>query len=386
MSKINRRTFISGSSLLTAGAISGLGFSINKEDQKRFNSLQSIVKFTRDGLDLSPTEYATILYDMKDKIAPDHYTRGGVIEDLEKKFAGILGKESAIFMPTGTMANHIAIRKLAGVNKKVIVQADSHISRDSGDCATELSGVTLVNMNPGQPSFSYDDLMREMKRLSQNRVKKPVGAISIESPVRRHDNKVFPFEEMKKISAYARQQGIGMHLDGARLFNASAHTGIGIKQYTGLFDTVYVSMYKDFNAPSGAILAGSNEFINNLYNTRRMFGGGMPQSWPFAVIPLKYADSFTNDYKLAMKNAEILFELLSSNKSIKIETIKNGTNVFKLHLNSFDPEIFRETLIKKGIELPKPSGNIFTMKINPTLNRKAPEWIANQFEKAITEA
>ena len=139
----------------------------------------------------------------------------------------------------------------------------------------------------------------------------PVGAISIESPVRRTNGQVFDFEEMKKICAYCRTRQIGTHLDGARMFLASAYTGISPAQYAALFDTVYVSMYKYFNAASGAVLAGSKALLSDLYQTRRMFGGGLQQVWPFAAVALRFIDGFEERFRKAADTADEVIRLLT---------------------------------------------------------------------------
>ncbi len=102
--------------------------------------------FTGDGLDLTPLDYSKLLVKLAEegKIKPDSYSLGGSIEELELKFAKLLGKESAIFMPTGTLANQIAIRSLANGASKVIVQDTSHIYNDSGDCLQTLSNLNLI--------------------------------------------------------------------------------------------------------------------------------------------------------------------------------------------------------------------------------------------------
>lgn len=382
MTRLSRRTFFRTSGI-AAAALPLMGMKpVNGTPKKLLKQLGSIVKFTRDGIDMLPVEYADLLSRLADegKIPVDSYSRGGVVELLEEKFARLLGKESAVFMPTGTLANQIAVRKLAVTGRRVIVQAESHLYNDSGDCAQTLSGLNLIPLNPGKVGFTLEDIMNTIETTNRGRVKNRVGVISIESPVRRQHNALFDFGEMQRISAFARKQGIALHLDGARLFNASGHTGISPKEYAALFDTVYVSMYKDFNAASGAILAGTKEFTKDLYHTRRMFGGGMPQVWPFAAVALHYADSFLEDYRQALQRAKKLFTLLENNNSLKIERIVNGSNVFLLHLLKGDPERFRESLLKENIELPPPGGfNGFVMKINTTLLRRSPEEIAEAF-------
>jgi threonine aldolase len=384
---MKRRGFIQSSGLAVGGISAGFGnLRPVKTQNDEIKALKKIIKFTRDGLDMGPTEYSWELSQLAEtsKIKVDYYSQGGTILELENKFADLLGKESAVFMPTGTLANHIAIRKLAGNRKRIIVQADSHIYRDSGDCAQTLSGINLIPLKPGKVEFTLDDLEEIIGRTQKNRVKTEIGAISIESPVRRHSNAMFDYEEMKKISEYARRNNLGIHLDGARLFNASGHSGISPSTFASLFDTVYISMYKNFNAASGAILAGSKDFTKDLYQTRRMFGGGMPQSWPFAAIALKYADSFIKEYQKAVKQSEKLFELFSKTPSFSIEEIQNGTNVFKLHLKNADPDKLKSSLDARGIEIPSPAGQTFTMKINVTLNRDTPENIAEKFISALS--
>ncbi len=387
MNKFNRRSFILSSGLIAGGVSTGFRFPSDKQVSKQLKTDRERVQFTRDGMDMTPLEISLLLQELaeKGKIQPDSYSRGGVVEELEEKFASILGKEIAVFMPTGTLANHIAIRKLAGNKRRVIVQADSHIYRDSGDCAQTLSKLNLLPLNEGKVEFTLEDVQGTLETNRQNRVRTPVGAISVESPVRRHNNAMFDYEEMKKISSFARGKNIGMHLDGARLFNAVIHSGIDTKDFAKLFDTVYISLYKDFNAPSGAILAGTREFTKDLYHTRRMFGGGMPQVWPFAAVALQYADSFIPEYKKALRNTEAFFKLLTEDPAFKIEKIPNGTNVFILKIQNTDLQKFRFSLLEKNTTLPAPlpDNSGFAMKVNTTLNRKTPEELSDTFKKAL---
>lgn len=384
MSELNRRDFVklSGASAL---GVPFLSFS-NPGSETLLNNIQQKVKFTRDGIDFSPEEYAALLSKLmtKTKLVPDSYSRGGVVEGLEKKFANLLGKESAVFMPTGTLANQIAIRKLAGNRKKVIVQAESHIYNDSGDCAQNLSGLNLIPLAEGKTTFTLDEVKAAIRRTNNGRVKTDVGAIMIESPVRRTDNEMFDYDEMKKISEFARQNNIKIHLDGARLFNAVAHSEISVKEFSSLFDTVYISMYKNFNAASGAILAGSKEFCKELYHTRRMFGGGMPQVWPFALVALNYSDSFLPEYKKAMLQFNKFNSLISKEKQFKIEKVANGTNVFKLYVETENIDKFRENLINENVVLPKPvTRNMFKLKINTTLNNMPAELLVSIFKRSV---
>ena len=384
---MKRRTFIKSGSVAAISVATPLaGFSGNPsigEPEKEKN----MVKFTRDGLDLSTREYSALLNEIVDTngIEADSYSRFGVVEELEKRMAEILGKESAVFMPTGTLANNIAVRELSGSDDRVIVQTESHLYNDSGDCAQKLSNLNLIPLAPGKATFSLDEVKDAVERTKKGRVKTGVGVISIESPVRRKDNEIFGFETMKNITDYARKNGIRLHLDGARMFNACIHSGKNPAEFAAMFDTVYVSLYKDFNAASGAILAGTKEFTKELFHVRRMFGGGMPQVWPFAAVALHYIDSFLTDYTESVKRAEKLFALLEKSPAFKIEKIVNGTNVFKLHTDITDREKFRNNLKDRNIVIPEPDKSFegFKMKINPTLLRSTHEKIAGAFFESI---
>ncbi len=384
MTKFGRRNFIK-TGILSALSLPLYSFtSANKSNINNYKNAS--VKFTRDGLDLNPAEYSALLAKLTSEknIIADNYSRGGIVEELENKMANLLGMESAVFMPTGTLANQIAIRKLAGNNKKVIVQAESHIYNDSGDCAQNLSSLNLIPLAKGKTNFTLKDVKEAVLRAKNGRVKTNVGVIVIESPVRRTDNAMFDYEEMKKISEFARQNNIKMHLDGARIFNAVAHSGIPANEYTKLFDTVYVSMYKDFNAASGAILAGTSDFCKDLYHTRRMFGGGSPQVWPFAVVALHYSDTFLPEYNKAMKQFDKFEQLISKESKLRIEKITNGTNVFKFYVETKDIELFRKRLLDEGIILPRASSeNMFKLKINTTLNEITPKLLVEKFKNSI---
>ncbi|MBD3857251.1 MAG: DegT/DnrJ/EryC1/StrS family aminotransferase, partial [Acidobacteria bacterium] len=230
----------------------------------------------------------------------DYYSNGGVVADLEKRMAEILGKERAVFLPTGTLANHLAIRLLCEHRgRRVVTQAESHVANDVGDDSEVLAGLRVLGLAPGEVDFTLEDVQAEDARARAGRVKVRIGAISIESPVRRKLGGVFDFEELSRISAWAESEGIGRHLDGARLFIGAAYTGIPVKSWAGLFDTVYVSLWKYFNAGSGAILAGPADLLDGLFHTRRMYGGSLIRGWVYAAVALHFLDGFEERFPAA---------------------------------------------------------------------------------------
>src|SRR5216684_2684666 len=166
------------------------------------NAAERIVQFRSDGLGLSPQAYTRLLAQIAETrgIAEDDYSRDGVVAELETRIAALLGKEAAIFLPTGTLANHLALRLLARHGRRILVQRESHLYNDEGDCAQQLSGLVLVPLAAGRASFSLAEAAAEIAGPPEVRVATPFGAISIETPVRRMAGEAFDFTEMRRIA------------------------------------------------------------------------------------------------------------------------------------------------------------------------------------------
>ncbi len=189
---------------------------------------------------------------------------------------------------------------------------------------------------------------------------------------------------MQNVCALAREKQIGLHLDGARIFLASAYTGISPARYASLFDTVYVSLYKYFNAASGAILAGPKRLLDGLYNTRRQFGGGLAHAWPLATVALHYIDGFEDRFRSAVASSERLFQQLESSGRFRLERIQPGSNLARLRLQKGDPAKFRARLAQKAIYVaaPDPAGAIL-VAVNETVLRRPVEDLAREFMGAL---
>ena len=322
-------------------------------------------------------------------IEADSYSRGGVVEKLEIRFAEMLGKESAVFMPSGTLANHLAVRQLCGTRQKAIVQEQSHLFNDSGDCVTRLSGITLVPLAPGQPSFTVEELEQAVERSGDARVASPIGAVMVESPVRRQSGQVVPFEQMRAITEFCKVRGLGSHLDGARLYMMSAATGVSPKKYAALFDTVYVSLYKYFGAPFGAILAGTSEFADDLYHERRMFGGSLSSSYIAAALALKGSEDFEARFAASMERATVLLAGLDTLEGITVERFRNGSNIFPIILGpEVGAEVFVAALRRRAVFVytddHEPSR--IPLTVNPTILRRSTEELVEAFREALSES
>jgi threonine aldolase len=380
MPSIHRRTF------LKCAATPAVGLALSPSLSAQVPQANRVL-LTGDGLSLSPVEHARLLTKIvgQSDFGRDTYLRGGSVEALEGRFAALLGKERALFFPTGTLANHLAVRALAGERRRVLVQEESHFYRDEGDCGQLLSGLNLVPLGPGRTTITAGEVAKAVEEASGPPYPAPVGAIAIESPVRRTRGQVFDIDEMRAISTFARARQIGLHLDGARLFLASAYTGISPAQYAALFDTVYVSLYKYFNAPFGAILAGPRPLVERLATLRHQFGSLVYQGWQAAAVALDSLEGFTDRYQAAVRNGETLLRLLEADGRIRIERIKAGSNIFGITLASGNAlDVLRERLSQVGIVLGGARNATFgTIQINETVSRRPPDELARAFRNAL---
>jgi threonine aldolase len=322
-------------------------------------------------------------------IVPDSYARGGTVERLEHRFAELLGKEAAVFMPTGTLANHLVIRRLCGVKPRAVVPEQSHLYNDTGDCVPRLSGINLMPLAPGRPYFTLAELHEALQRSVTGRVRSLVGAVMIESPMRRQHGQIMPYADMVEVTRFCKTQGIATHLDGARLYMMAAATGISPQQYASHFDTVYVSLYKYFGAPFGAILAGPGACLNDLYHERRMFGGGLASASLAAALALKGLEGFAERFGAAMARGTDLIDRLNKHKGIKVRRFPHGSNIFPVALDpGVDVETFLAALRRAWIFLFPDEGSAsqLHLTVNTTILRQPNEAILTAFEQALDAA
>ena len=349
------------------------------------------VLFYGDGTPIDNEYYLKRLSHLSEssRLKEDNYSLGGSVTELETSMANLLAKEQAVFMPTGTLANHLAIRKLTGMRKRAIVLEQSHIYQDSGDTLQNLSGINLIPLGGNRPYFTLEELENNLESSKNQRVENPVGAVVVESPVRRCQGRIMPIEEMKKVTDFCRYEKIGTHLDGARMFQMSATTGIPPEEYAQLFDTVYVSLWKYFGAPFGAIIVGSHDFCTDLYHYRRMFGGGLPSASLAAALALDGSRSFLSQQINSMKIGNKLFERVNSSKNIEISEIPGGSNIFEAHVSpEVDIDRLYSYLSKHGIQMPPnpDKSKMFFININPTILNKPIQELEKIFLSAVEES
>lgn len=317
-----------------------------------------------------PVKTAARLAELVQKGKPrDSYIAGGAVTELEQRFATMLGKEDCAFLPTGTLANHVAVRILAGEATRVIVQHESHLYRDESDAAQLLSGLNLIDLAPGRAGPSLDEIKAAVDEAENGPYPLKVGAISLESPVRRAKGELLDPAALQGIAAYARGKAIRLHLDGARLLLAPP--GYDIAGAAGLFDTVYVSLYKYLDAPFGAVLAGGKADIARARALRHQFGGTIYQAWPCAVLALAALDDFEARHKAAFAAADQLFGALEKAGAAKARPAPNASNIRQLVLNPKIAEGVFDRMREAGVRLARPDKDgAIDFWINDTVSRR----------------
>jgi threonine aldolase len=195
---------------------------------------------------------------------------------LEERTAALLGKEAALFFPTGTMANQTAIWLLARPGTEILVDANSHIVHLEMAGASAFAGVQL-RLVPSHGAMM--DAVSFRQTIRPHSVHTPAASlVCIENTHNGAGGRVTPLSELRAMSDVAREHDLPVHLDGARLWNAAAATGTGLAEFAACADTVMVSFSKGLGAPVGAALAGAAPLIAGGRSARRRFGGGMRQS------------------------------------------------------------------------------------------------------------
>lgn len=261
----------------------------------------------------------------------DRYQDGGVVAMLERAFATLLGKEDCAFFPSGTLANQVAVRVLCGDNQRALVQHESHLYRDESDGAQRLSGINLLPLAPGRASPTLAEVREAFDQSENGPFPMKIGAVSLESPVRRADGEMVPLPLVRDIATFAREHGARLHLDGARLLLAPPAFDVGA--YAAQFDTVYVSLYKYLDAPFGAVLAGSKQDIAQAREWRHVFGGALYQAWMPALLAHDALPGFREDIAKAHARVRQLVDAVVAGGKVRERSSPDASNIFWLEMD-----------------------------------------------------
>jgi threonine aldolase len=339
------------------------------------------INFITVGEMVDPQEYAVRLLAVCQQmnIEADRFGDGGCVAALEQQFQAITGKEKAKFMPTGTMANQLAIKLLSGNKDKVFVLEASHTYRDEADAAQILHGKRLVPLGNNEPYFNLAELKEKLRYFKEEEsFPAQPGALALEVPVRRCDNRVDSYEQLKKVSDFCRENNIPVHMDGARLYMAAAWSGRSIKEYANLADTLYISLYKYLGASAGAILCGKAALIDQLPVLMKMHGGSMYHNWTNAAMVLNQLEGFEQRLAKAKPKGEALISQLNKLKGIRITPHKNGCSNYKMELSGVATDAFRQRLSDEGIR-----AGLTSFVINETILYRSNDDLFDSFKRAI---
>lgn len=277
----------------------------------------------------------------------DIYGKGQIIESFQEKMATYLGKECAVFFPSGTMAQQIALRIWCdekGV-KKVAYHPLSHLEIHEEDGLKELHHIDTVLLGDEAGLIGLEDVLN----LDQD-----IACLLLELPQREIGGQLPDYKTIVEISEYCKANGIRLHLDGARLFEILPHYQKSAAEICGLFDSVYISFYKGIGGLAGAILAGDKEFTQQSKVWKRRHGGDLISLYPYILSSDYYFDMRISKMELYYENAIELAMLFNSCPSIQTKPTVPVSNMFHVHITRPKEQleaVLKEVYYKTGVGL-----------------------------------
>ena len=264
------------------------------------------------------------------EVGDDQYGEDPTVNELQDRVAALLGKDAALFLPSGTMANQVALRVLTRPGDDVIVNRESHVVWHEAGAAAANSGVQLTEIGAaGRFTAAEFEAARKPREFLMY---PPTTLVQVENTHNRAGGIVFPSDEAKRIREAAERHDIATYMDGARLWNAAAATGVSLSDLAAPFDLVAVSLSKGLAAPGGALLAGTQDIIARAVRYRRMLGGAMRQVGIFAAAGIYALDHNMEGLADDHVNAALIAARLGecSNAVLDPATVQTNILVFAL--------------------------------------------------------
>lgn len=287
---------------------------------------------------------------MNAQVGDDVYKEDPTVNALEERIADMFGKEKALFFPTGTMANQTAIKLHTNPGDQVICDKDAHIYNYEGGGASFNSGVSCKLLNGHRGMFTAEQVMEAIN--PPDFYHSPLTAlVEIENTANRGGGSCWDYQELKKIRKVCDNNGLGYHLDGARIWNALVAKEHTAKDYGKLFDTISVCLSKGLGCPVGSVLVGDEAFMKNAIRIRKILGGGMRQVGYLAAAGLyaldHHIDRLAEDHHKAKAIAQVLNQLSYIKK---VEPVETNIIIFEL-VNKADEKAFLSQLMNLNIKL-----------------------------------
>ncbi len=301
--------------------------------------------------------------------------------ELERYVADLLGKEAAVYMPSGTMTNQVAIRVHTEPGDEVVLDAQAHVYYYEGGAPAALSGVSCQLVHGDRGIFTAEDLVNVLRPYNPHFPH--TRLVCLENTHNRGGGRIFPLEHVRAIAQVCRERNLRLHMDGARLWNACAATGISAAEHAAPFDTVSVCFSKGLGAPVGSALVGSADLIERARRFRKMFGGSMRQAGIIAAGALyavqHHRDRLVDDHE----NAKELAIALQSIDGIHIDPAEVETNILFFNTVDVPAAALAKTLAELGVALLSTGSHRLRAVTHLMVSREQIEHVPNLVEKAI---
>lgn len=265
-------------------------------------------------------------------VGDDVYGEDPTVRRLERATAEMLGKEAAVYVPTGSMANQIAIRAHTESGDRVLMDAGAHVVRSEGGAPAALSGVTAQRIAGKRGIFDAGQVREALgtpHEGSPTTLTPPATLLCVENTHNGGGGSVWPLELLDEVAAAARSGGLRCHMDGARVWNASAATGVSEARYARAFDSVSVCFSKGLGAPVGSALAGSAAFVNRARRFKQLFGGGFRQAGIVAAAALFALENHRADLSEDHAKAKLFAGLVASIPGVSLAIEHVETNILR---------------------------------------------------------
>ncbi len=316
-------------------------------------------------------------------VGDDVYGEDPTVNSLQEKVAGLLGKEAALFVPSGTMANQLAIKSHTQPGDEIIIEATSHAYNFEGGATAVLSGVQVYCL-PGRrgilDAFQIEGAIRpDDHHFAVTRL------VCLENTHNRGGGAVYPLEKVREISSLAKSKGLLLHLDGARLWNACVATGLKPQDYAQWVDSVSVCLSKGLGAPIGSLVAGSRSFIGRVHRFRKMFGGGMRQAGMIAAAGIYALDHHVERLAEDHRNARHLAMGLSEMKGVSIVPEHVETNIVIFDVSDTGRTAFqiKEAMQKEGVLIHAVNRDQIRLVTHLDVDREDVQKALEAFKKAL---
>lgn len=283
------------------------------------------------------------------EVGDDVFGDDPTVKRLEARVAEMLGKEAALFAPSGTMANQLAVRAHTESGDEILIDGNAHIYYYEAGGPAALSGVSCRCLNGVRGIFTAADVEAALRPPDQHYP--PTKLVCLENTHNRGGGTIWPLERIREVADIARRQGLRMHLDGARLWNASVATGIAERDYAAPFDSVSVCFSKGLGAPIGSALCGSRDFIQRARRFRKMFGGGMRQVGILAAGALYALEHQRSRLADDHANARALAQGLARLPGIELDPATIQTNIVFFNVKTMPAKDLVQKLEQAGVRM-----------------------------------